>query len=294
MSCQLCRSENVQIIYKGKIRDGGLGKYTSTDVSMYQCLSCNTIWHENSLPDVQHYYASSEYRTSLEGGTEEERFYKLHDKETLKKFQYTGTDIFRNKVVGDIGCGCGAFLDFLKGVAKEIIAIEPSEIYRAIMQKKGFNTFPYAKDAKKYRGGVDVVTSFDVIEHVEDPEQFMKDVFILLGENGTGIIGTPTDAPVMRNLLGELYERELLFSVQHLWIFSEYSLKMLARNAGFEKMEVKYFQRYGLGNLLGWLREKRPCSDITENFITATLDNAWKSQCSANKLADYIVLYVYK
>lgn len=59
----------------------------------------------------------------------------MYDKESLDKLTYTGTDIFRHKIVAGIGCGCGTFLAFLSGMVQEIIAIEPSEVYRSVMRK---------------------------------------------------------------------------------------------------------------------------------------------------------------
>ena len=295
MKCSLCGSENIKITYEGKIRNGGLGQYTDTDVRIYRCMDCDVIWHEDAIEDLGEYYESKEYRQSLEGSSEEEDFYKKHDGETLAKFQYTGTEMFRNRVVADIGCGCGAFLDFLKGVARSVVAVEPSEAYRAVMDKKGFATYPYLDAAiKDYGNRAEVVTSFDVIEHVADPEGFVSGIYRLLADGGQAVIGTPTETPVMRRLLGEIYEKKLLFSTQHLWIFSEKNLERMAWKAGFEKIRFKYYQRYGLGNLLGWLRDKEPRSDIEETFITPTLDAAWKSQCGENKMADYLVMYLVK
>ncbi len=295
MECKLCSSNRVKEVYKGLIRDGGIGKYTKSPVTMWQCETCNIIWHDLMKDDIQQYYESVNYRNSLEESSEIDVFYTLHDKETLAKFQYTGTDIFRHKVIADIGCGGGAFLDFLKGVAETVIAVEPSEKYRKIMDEKGFNTYAYAGEATAdWSNKIDVITSFDVIEHVEDPLMFLKDIFELLKKGGKGIIGTPTDAPVMRKLLGEIYEKKLLLSTQHLWIFSENNLKMIAEKAGFKNIKIKYFQRYGIGNLLGWLKEQEPCSDIDESFITDSLDNVWKSECCAMGVADYMVLYLEK
>lgn len=295
MECRLCGSSNTEIIYDGIIRNGGLGQYTNANVKIYQCKACDVFWHEDIVEDLKQYYESRDYRNALEGTSEEEDFYRLHDKESLDKFRYTGTTVFRNKEVADIGCGCGAFLDYVKGVAKEIIAVEPSESYRKIMDRKGFHTYAYAGEACKERANtIDVITSFDVIEHVPDPRQFIREVYELLAENGTAIIGTPTDAPVMRELLGEIYEKKLLFSTQHLWILSEKNLKMLAREAGFQNPEVKYFQRYGLGNMLGWIREKEPKSEIKADFITDTLNQVWIKECESRGLADYIVMYLTK
>lgn len=295
MKCKICGSENTDIIYNDLIMDGGLGQYTKKPIKIFQCKNCDVIWHDNEIADVKEYYETEEYRNELEGSSEEEKFYELHDKETLDKLNYTGTTIFRNKVVADIGCGCGAFLDYISGVAREVVAVEPSLKYRNIMSRKGFSTYSYADEAKKlYANKIDVITSFDVIEHVQSPESFIKDVYDLLTAGGKAIIGTPTDAPVMRSLLGKDYEKKLLFSTQHLWILSEKNLRIISEKCGFKNIDIKYYQRYGIDNMLGWLKDKEPKSEIKQKFITETLNNVWKAQLVDNGLADYIVLYLEK
>lgn len=295
IKCKLCGCNDTKVVYDGRIREGALGNYTSTKVKIWKCENCGVLWHD-MVYDLQRYYGSKEYRLSLEHTTEEEDFYKLHDKESMEKFKYTGTKVFRNKTVADIGCGCGGFLDYVNGVASKAVAIEPSEYYQEIMKKKGFIVFPYAQEAiSAGMGGlIDVVISFDVIEHVEDPCKFFENIHCLLSDKGQAIIGTPTDAPVMRNLLGEDFEMRQLFSTQHLWIFNEKSLRLLVSKIGFSKIRFKYFQRYGFSNFLGWVREKRPRSEIYASFITETLDNTWKNELERLGLSDYIVLYLTK
>lgn len=184
MKCRICENEKIGITYRGLIRDGRLGKYAEEEVTMWQCPECGVIWHEPML-QVQDYYESEEYRRSLEGSSEEVAFYRLHDKEIYDKFTYTGTTVFRNKIVADIGCGAGAFLDFLQGVATDLIAIEPSKTYRKTMERKGYFTYAYMKDAlSKWEGKIDVLTSFDVIEHVENPCGFLKECYQLLNVGG--------------------------------------------------------------------------------------------------------------
>ncbi len=295
MECKLCKSSHIRIIYNGKIRNGGIGKYTQMDVPIYQCRDCDIIWHEKDT-NIEKYYESKQYREDLEESSDIEEFYKLHDKETMAKFAYTGTERFRHKIVADIGCGGGAFLDFVYGVAKEIIAIEPSVYYRNIMKRKGYHTYPYAAEAaEEWKGRVDTVVSFDVIEHVEDPARFLEDIWELLAEGGgAAVIGTPTDAPVMRYMLGEIYEQRLLFSTQHLWIFSEKNLKRMAIEAGFREIKTKYFQRYGFSNFLGWMKEKQACGEPEYPFVSDAVDEVWKAEISRQGLSDYIVLYLKK
>lgn len=294
MKCKICGNEKISVVYNGKIRDGKLEHYTDSDVEIYKCDHCKVMWHE-PIMNLEQYYESAEYRKSLEGSTDEETFYRLHDKETIEKFRYTGTEIYRNKVTADIGCGCGAFLDYINGVSSSVIAIEPSQFYRNVMDRKGFYTYPYAAEAlKKWKNKVDVVTSFDVIEHVEKPQDFLKECKDLLKEGGTAIIGTPTDAPIMRALLGTIYEKKILFSTQHLWIFSEESLRTMAEETGFSYIEIKYYQRYGIANMLGWIKEKKPGTEIPDSAVSGVLDAVWKKDCEMHGNSDYFVLYAHK
>lgn len=86
-----------------------------------------------------------------------------------------------------------------------------------------------------------MATSFDVIEHVEAPLDFLNDVYGMLKKGGKAIVGTPTDAPVMRNLLGEVYEKKQLFSTQHLWILGEKNLKYLSKKSAFQILVLSFF-----------------------------------------------------
>ena len=203
----------------------------------------------------------------------------------------TGTDIFRNKVVADIGCGGGSFVDFLKGVAACTVAIEPSEIYRTGLAKKGHETFAYASLAKeKYNNAIDIITSFDVIEHVKDPIQFLQDIFDLCSPGGQIIIGTPTDYPVLRKMLGETFDR-FVFQVQHPWILSDDALKIIAGNIGFSDIRIEYKQKYGLGNLLSWLLDSTPRGDIKYDFIEDVVNEAYKKSMSREGVCEYIILF---
>ncbi len=295
MKCKICGSTDIKKIYFGPIRNGGLGRYTSESIEIYQCTDCMAIWHE-LVNDLEEYYETTNYRDELENTSEEQDFYNLHDRENLNKLFYSGgTELYRNAVIADVGCGCGAFLDYVRGGAKDIIAVEPSVKYRDVLSRKGFHTYPYAKEAIcDYKDKCDVVTSFDVIEHVEDPISFVADYYDLLKEDGVGIIGTPTDAPIMRKLLGEVYEKQILYSVQHLWILGEKNLRIIAEQAGFKKISFKYFQRYGIDNFIAWIKDKKPNSGTGLKLFSGMMDMVWKSELESTALSDYIVMYLYK
>ena len=295
MRCGICGSDNTKIIYDDVIRNGAIGVYTDENYQMYQCKDCGTIFHKLDESKSSEYYQSAEYRKELENTVDISDYYRSHDKEVLEKLEYTGTDIFRKSVVADIGCGGGSFLDFVSGPAAEIIAIEPSAEYRRGLKDKKYHTYTYASDAlKDFQGKVDVVTSFDVIEHVNSPSEFMQDVFDLLKDGGIGIIGTPTDCPFMRKLLGHTYEQRLLFSYQHPWILSGNGFELCCKQAGFLDIRIDYKQRYGLSNVLAWCIEKKPEGHNRIPEVTAAMSDVYRRELEQNGMADYIVAYVRK
>ena len=139
--CQICGCQNNSVVYYGKIRDGGLGRYTQNNVSMIQCANCKVIWHNKLIEDQKEYYQTSKYRVELEGKSDEDSFYDNHDKESYDKFRYCGVKRFRNKVVADVGCGAGAFLDCVSGLSNKVVAIEPSMEYRRALVEKKYSVY---------------------------------------------------------------------------------------------------------------------------------------------------------
>lgn len=295
LKCEICESDNITVIYDDYIRDGAPGILTNKKYKMYQCCSCNTIWHASNSEENEEYYIGTKYRDKLEGTVEIEDYYKLHDFEVLDKLNYCGTTIFRNSSIADIGCGGGSFLDFVSGVADNVIAIEPSAEYRKSLAERGYHTYAYAKESKKdWADKLNVVTSFDVIEHVDNPIEFMKDVYDILAVGGKGIIGTPTDCPVMRTLLGKTYEQGLLYSYQHNWILSKKGFEICCEKAGFKNVRIKPIQRYGISNLIAWANNKKPFGHIRYEFITDSLDSVYKCELEKIGMSDYIIAYVEK
>lgn len=292
--CKICGSNNVTVTYEGPIRIGQSSKRTEKEYELFECKNCGTIWHKNDMYDAKEYYESTQYRLELEGAAGIEDYYINHDRECMDKFLYTGTSIFRNKIVADIGCGGGSWLDFLKGVAEITIAVEPSAAYRKYLIEKGHKAYAYVEQAVTDLGEmVDVITTFDVIEHVDDPQKFTNGIYSLLKNGGDAIIGTPTDLKHLRELLGTEFDG-FVFSVQHPWVLGEKAIKLLCEKAGFREIEVKQFTRYGLGNVFAWLKDKAPKGHITYPCISETMEEAWKYASSEHGYGDYLVAYAKK
>lgn len=292
MTCAICHCPNVDTIYTGKIRGGKYGNYTCEMVDVYQCTQCGIIFHLASETPKKDCYETDSYRQMF--GEKASDYYSFHDNEVLPKLQYTGTAIFRDKIVADIGCGGGSFLDFVQGAAKKVIAVEPTRSFHPLLREKGYYTFAYSVQAlEKFRNEVDVVTSFDVIEHVEHPLEFLRECYELCKSGGNIVIGTPSEQTITRQILGGVFD-QFLFQTQHPWIFNEKSLRFMAEQAGFRNIEVKYKHRYGLGNLLAWLKYQKPMGNVSWDFVSNEMSAVWNAACESNGIADYLVLYAQK
>jgi SAM-dependent methyltransferase len=190
--------------------------------------------------------------------------------------------------------GGGGYSDFVSGAARKTILVEPTVRFAEKLREKGYEVFPYPEDAlQKYRGKIQLLTSYDVIEHVESPQDFLQCVFELLSPGGTAFIGTPTEYPVLRGLLGAQFDA-FVFSVQHLWVLSHESLELMARKCSFSEFRVKFYQRFGIGNLIAWLQTRLPKGEAVYDFVTPTLNNMYKEQMARKETAEYLMLELRK
>lgn len=103
----------------------------------------------------------------------------------------------------DVGAGNGVFLQEFAaiGSAMECCAVEPGEAASKACRALGFSTFQgfsaQAAQAEGWKGGFNLATSFEVIEHVPDPAQFLREMAALVCPGGlilaTGLSGSGFD-----------------------------------------------------------------------------------------------------
>jgi len=275
-------------MYRGPIRIGRFGNLSKDEKLVMKCGKCLAGFLPFEKGHAADYYESQEYRKEVDESADPADYFRLHDGEQAANLAITGTAIYRDRVVADIGCGGGSFLDSIKGYAKTAVAIEPSQTFRDSLAKRGYPTYAYAKDAARdHQGGMDVVTSFSVLEHVEDPLGFLKEMRALLAPGGKAFISTPNAADALLEAVPVEYPR-FFFRKAHLWYFDAQSLRNLAELAGFTSVKIIPHHRFGLGNFLHWTRERAPKGHTGFEFITKQMDAAWKSGLEGSFRCDYI------
>lgn len=109
---------------------------------------------------------------------------------------------FHNKKVLDIGCGSGGFLLHIRETAERVVGLDPNKNNCEVTVSKGIETInDYPQNiAKEYHGTFDVVTTFEVIEHLYVHNEIVHGVATLLRQGGIGIVTTPNAFNIVRRL----------------------------------------------------------------------------------------------
>jgi 2-polyprenyl-3-methyl-5-hydroxy-6-metoxy-1,4-benzoquinol methylase len=137
----------------------------------------------------------------------------------------------------EVGAAYGWFLEAVEehGIARELIAIEPSMSLANTCEKKGFHTITSPLELAELSHLVDVVAAFEVIEHVFSPYDFLAKCLDLLNPGGFLFLSCPSVRGFDVQILGKASG---VFQHEHLNYFHPESVKVLLERIGFQGVEV--------------------------------------------------------
>lgn len=219
--CEICRTNDWELVYMGPILDGRLKDKVKSAARM--CKTCGVIRLDDSMgPDE---YSTEEYRRKLKEPTDADGFYETHDHEQIYKLLRINDIKIRGKKALDVGAAAGAFLDYIRGLAAEVSAIEPCRAYEDRLFKICHEVYPYIQNVAAGRQ-YDLITCFDTIEHVQDPVATLQAAYRLLGAGGTLVASTGEYEP-----LQALSRPSTYFRTQHKWYWTDESFWELYHRA---------------------------------------------------------------
>jgi len=152
----------------------------------------------------------------------------------------------------DVGCGLGYLLSVLKTKFK--FGIEPSSfacnyINENFKDIKIFNN--NFENIVNINDNFDVIIAYHVIEHLSEPEKFIKLLKSKLKKGGVLIIGTPLIGTLLSNYFGKYYR---LYNKSHEILFNLKSIDKLMRKNNFKvfKIEKPFFKTdyFNLKNII--------------------------------------------
>ena len=184
--CSLCGSTHII-----KIGDVDYGKsilFSTEEIELdnipelWQCQNCHSNFIQNVVPEIQAIELYSRGSSSTKWSREPWHVAKpIEQLECLKRYFTKG------KKVLDFGCNTGELLDFAQSLGCETTGVEFSLSSHSFLKEKKhrvYSSFP--DDGQKF----DVITAFDVIEHLYDVPSFLEECKSRLEVDGTLILLT--------------------------------------------------------------------------------------------------------
>ena len=218
-NCLICNSAELKALKK------------FSKAALIQCKQCSFIFCKNRPSDqhLQNYYGDSYERTKYFSPITRTRYNEL-----LDAFEEHRSS---NKIL-DVGCGYGFFLEVAKERGWEVYGTELSDEAIAVCQTKGIKTFKGKIIDNSYSDeDFDVITSFEMIEHINYPIEYTEQIKRLLKPGGRAYVTTPNFNAVLRYRLKEAYN--IIGYPNHLTYFTKNTLQSLFEQHGFETLKIQ-------------------------------------------------------
>jgi SAM-dependent methyltransferase len=193
MKCKCCNGEEHSLLFEGKDRLHGL----AGEFKLFTCSKCGVVAVRPQLSEdeIERFYPEDyiSYPDPIEN--EISRFKKIDRqygviKRRKKIEKYTKKKEGR---ILDIGCATGIFLNEMKMHGWDAYGVEPSDYAANVaVNQLGLNIFNGYLDETNFDDHYfDVITLWDVFEHLPDPDETLRIIKRILKPNGNLVITMP-------------------------------------------------------------------------------------------------------
>lgn len=241
--------------------------------SLTQCKNCGMVFSSANptLQELEDYYKGYGRNDYLSPITIK-RYHEILDQfESVRK---------TNRLL-DVGCGIGYFLDVAKERGWEVYGTEFTDKAIEICESKGIKMHKGPLDPSNYSAeSFDVITSFEVIEHINTPNFEVSNISKLLRKEGYFYITTPNFNSTLRYYLGPKYN--VIGWPEHLSYYTPSTLEKLMKRHSLKKV---FIQTTGI-SITRFLSSKKPATAeeiregtafIAENTEDEKLRNKFES-----------------
>lgn len=217
--CPLCKNKGRFLFYK----NGGTYKI---------CDNCEMIYLDPCFKDFElvKYYKNMHNMQSTTIKNEEKFYKKIYNYglSLIKKNIGDG----QNKNILDIGCSSGLFLDLAKKNFKTYgIELNKKE-YKLVKKKHFVWNINYADLNDHTNLKFNIITMWDVIEHIKNIEKLMVNIKKFLKPEGFFFFQTPNSQSLASRILKE--KCNLYDGIEHVNLFNFKNIELLAKKFGFK------------------------------------------------------------
>jgi ubiquinone/menaquinone biosynthesis C-methylase UbiE len=162
----------------------------------------------------------------------------------------------KNDLICDLGCGDGTLsVTFIRKV-KSIVGVDFSKKRLKRAKEKGLTTVNADVQSTPFKDkSFDKIICSEVIEHVLNPEDLIREISRLLKNEGVAVVSIPLDEKIKKTILDlpmediekldfDIIKNKHLIEHCHINSFSEKQIKTVFEKNGFEIIKVDYTHNY--------------------------------------------------
>lgn len=259
MHCILCESEKITKLFTGN----DLLHSIKGEFELFECQNCKLVWLYPPLKDteLEKYYPEDYVSFPKAIDTEKNLLRKLdrqfgvskRAKRVMQKGEKAG------KIL-DVGCATGIFLNEMKKYGWDCYGIEPSAYAAHYAQEFfGIQVSNCLFEDNDYPDSFfNVITMWDVLEHVPSPQLALDEVNRLLKPNGLLVLSMPNTNAWEKIFFGKYWAGWDI--PRHTYIFNDKNISDLLIHHNFRINEISSFTgRHGVLYLstLFWLNSNQ-------------------------------------
>ncbi len=231
-TCIVCDGTDADLMFKDE------------PYSVLRCKGCTFVWVTPRIPDDQlHEVYADSYWESDDPKAKGYANYASDEPLYLKTFRRRSRLVERF-VDGpcrilDVGCAAGFFLRVMQERGHDVRGVEVSTAIgqrarKSLGDERVF--LGYLEDAMSAPGfepgSFDLVTLWDVVEHVPDPKEFLRQVRSMLKPTGTLLLETQDIDSRFAKMLGSKWQH--FKHEEHIYHFNRSTIERVLRDTGFE------------------------------------------------------------
>ena len=243
--CNLCGGWDRQELYPAAERRNGHGPgsdlYACTSTAygvcgpIVKCRRCGLVY-QSPVPSSDEIVDA--YDDVIDKRYEEERSGRI---ETFRRDLAAVERHERGGRLLDVGCHLGLFLDVARARGWQVAGVEPSRWSVERARERGLDVRHGTLETSGFPpGSFDVVTMWDVVEHVADPLAELRRIHRVLRPNGVLALCTMNVDALFPRLAGRRWP---WYMQMHLVYFSRRTLHNMLTKAGFRVVEMAPHKR---------------------------------------------------